>query len=119
MIFPVTFEIYPPHQVICSSRFGCEPCAPPLLLIPDQRALLLEESLISIVRHEPILSSAPALAERAWRVRAGCSFSPCPYHDRNTIYLSATIEPSDLADLIPALTAKGWLRNGDAAAYNV
>lgn len=119
MIIPVTFELYPPQEVINASRYGSEPCAPPLLSLPHQELEISPEILTRVLRHDPIYAGAAYLKERPWRIRVGCGFVPCPTHGQTLVYLRA--DYSDwytLAGLVPPLQAGGWLVNEDAlAAY--
>lgn len=116
MIIPVTFEIYPAHNVIGASRFGSEPCAPPLLFAPDQPVEISPESFTAFLRHGTIVAAAPSVAARAWSARVGCSFSTCPHHAADTVYLSAVATPTEL---VSPIGLSGWRANQEAKAYGL
>ena len=108
-----TFEIYPDRAVVCASRYGAEPCAPPVATMA-RRVALEEPDLHEILGARPIARDG-----RLWLARSGCPFVSCPAHRPGQLYLATTIEdPGALQRFLDPLGLLGWkLDEAALAAY--
>lgn len=115
------FELYPDPAIIAASRYGAEPCAPPVATL-DAVFLMTNEDLAGILAGPTVSKATIGItAPRTWRVRAGCPFVSCASHARGTLYLSANVHSrAELEAYLRRLPPIGWnVRADHVAAYGL